>query len=120
AHQTDLRLAKEDLLRAVHHRLKAGATEPVHRERGDLLRTTSLQPHVTREVDGIRRGLHHVAEDRVLDLPWIHAGPLHRRLGRVNGQVDSTEISECAAEGAERRANTRKKTDIARAALGLH
>ena len=85
AGEHDLRLAQQNLVRALDDRLEAGAAEPVDGDRRRLDRQARAQADVAREVDGVGGGLEHVAEDDVVDGGRVDPGPVEggpRRRGR--------------------------------------
>src|SRR6185503_7505770 len=89
AGEDELGLSELDLLRREQDRLKARSTEPVDRERGDLLGDAALQPDVAGEIHSVARGLQHVAEYDLVDLLWVDLRALERTLRRDDAEIRS-------------------------------
>ena len=88
AGQHDVRLAQQNLLRALDDGFETGTAEPVHGDRGSLDGEARLESDVPRHVDGVGTGLQRVAEDDMIDLAWFHLGPLECRLRGDDAEVD--------------------------------
>src|SRR5687767_8803036 len=113
AHQAHVRFTEQNLLRAVHDRLKSGSTEAIDGERGCLDGASRFKGDVPRKVDGVDRRLEDVAEDRMLNLARSNACPIERGLCRLDGEVDGGVILERAAERAEWCTDRGQKDDVA-------
>ena len=104
ADQRALAVARQHLQRRVDDGLEARAAEPVDGERGHVLRQARLQPDVAGEIDGVGAGLHHVAEDDVVDLLRLDPGLLDGGLSGVDREVGGGDVFQRASVGAKRRA----------------
>src|SRR5205085_2960529 len=71
-----------------------------------------LEPDVPRQVDGVRAGLHDVAEDHVVDVLRLDPRGSDGRLGGVHAQVGGGNVLERASVRAERRALGRKEDNL--------
>src|SRR3954469_10202379 len=72
AGQHQLGLPEHDLLRCLCDGLEAGATETVDRHGRSLYRSTRPKSYMTGQVDGISRGLEHIAEDDMVHRLWLN------------------------------------------------
>ncbi len=109
AHQTDVALPERDLLRTVDHGLEAGAAETIHGHRGRLDRETCLESDVTRHVEGIGRGLHHVPEHHVAEGLGRYTRALDGGLRGDHAEVDGRMALETPSERAHRSAGGGEK-----------
>ena len=118
AHERALRIAGEDLECGVDHCLEARPAKPVHRERRHVLRKSRAQAYVASEIDGVRAGLEHVAEDDVVHVLGGHLGLGERCLRGMDGEVGRGHVLERTAICAEGGALRSQKDDLGR--NGLH
>ena len=81
---------------AVDRRLDARAAEAIDRQRRHLDRQAGLEPDVPRAIDRVGAGLQDVAEDDVIDVLRLDAGPLHRRARRDRAELDRGEVLQLA------------------------
>ena len=119
AGERDARLAQLNQLRAADRRLQSGSTQAVDGERRHFDRHAGLQADMTRAVERVAAGLHHVAEDDVIDPGGIDVGALHRGAGGDHAEVDRGEILQRADELAHRRARAAEDEDVARSIARL-
>src|SRR5712675_541485 len=64
---------------------------------------------MTGEIDGIARGIEHVAENRLIDISSADSRALDRDLRSVNGKIYGRESLQFSAERAEGRSQRREK-----------
>ena len=102
---------QRDELSALHDRFESGTAEAIDRDGGRFDQETGAEADVPREIDGVGRGLHHVAEDHVPDVAGREARPVDRALRRHDAEVGRAQVLERAAERAEPGADSGKEDD---------
>ncbi|EAU67365.1 hypothetical protein STIAU_7928 [Stigmatella aurantiaca DW4/3-1] len=105
-------LLGEHHLRGGDEGLEARATQPVDAQRRHRHRHARAQPHVARQVDGVRARLHDVAVDDVLDPLGRDAGLGEGRLRGLHPQIRGAQLLEASPIGAKRGALAGQEIDL--------
>jgi hypothetical protein len=95
-------------------RLQSRSAQAVDGERRHFDRHAGLQADVTRAVERVAAGLHHVAEHDVIDPGGIDLRALHRGAGGDHPELDRGEIFQRADELAHRRARAAEDQNLSR------
>ena len=108
-----MRLVEAEPVRGLDHRLEPRAAEPVDRDRRCGHVEPASEGHVTGAVDRVARGLHHVADDRVIHVGARDATPRQGRLRGDHREVGGGALLEGATEGAESGPHRGGEDDVA-------
>ena len=99
-------------MRRLRDRLDAGAAQAIHRDRRRFGLQAGLQSDVARAIDCIGAGLHHVAENGVVEIYGIHSGTPDGLFRRVRRKPDCGNIGKRSGVTRHRRARSRHNDNI--------
>jgi len=88
--------AEQQTLRGLRNGLNAGAAQAIYGYGRSLHLQSGFQPYVARAVKRVSAGLHHIAENRMIDFGGIGARAANRFLRSVRGKINRRNIGKRA------------------------